>query len=162
MSKIDDTKKPKEEVASHQESMIAVGVTGKDSKVWVDRKPRFLERLINSVKMLFGADIPASATANQEFQDTVDSMAKSAQEALKGPQLVNEERQASINLKLAEAKERAANARKVGLEADLLEAEVRKTVHESQKIVNLSLQRGELKLFIEDGKITFVFNKRKL
>ena len=111
---------------------------------------------------MLGADIPASATANSELQNAADEIAKSAQEVLKKPQLENIERHANIRLKLAEAKEREANARKIALEADILEAEhERQEAHESQKIVDLMIQRGEI-IFVErDDEIVFIVKKPK-
>lgn len=148
-----------------EEKMIAVDVRGKDSSLWEKREPRFTERLLNSFKKLLGADIKPDITANEELLDAADTLAKSALEVIRKPQLRNLERQASIQLKLAEAKEKEANARKVNLEADKLEIDLeiaREQIHISQAIIDLKIQRGELIPIIKDGELTLIYKKRVL
>lgn len=163
MKDFDDPAKKTEEVGGSNESMMAVEITGKDAGLWERRESRFVERLVNSFKKLLGADIRPEITANNELLDAADAIANSAKEALKAPQLKNLERQAAVRAKLAEAKEKEANARKIGLEADMLEMEIeRERVLQSQAIINRLITRGELIPVEKDGELVLVYKKRKL
>ncbi len=146
------------------DSLVAIEITGKDLDTWNDRRPRFYERMLNSVINIFKSDIPPSATANKEMKESADDFLRSAQEKIKSPQLVNQERQASISLKLAEAREREANTRKIQLEADKLEMEIeQETVHQSQKTIEILIQRGELELLKEeDGELILLYKGHKV
>lgn len=142
------------------DTLITIDVAGKDPEIWKNRSQRFHERLINSVKKMLGNDIPASATADKDLRDAVDSLADAAQEKLKKPALMNLERQASIQVLLAEAKEKEANARRTNLEADKLEIEIeRERVLESQRVIDLMIQRGELTVVEKDGETLFILRK---
>jgi hypothetical protein len=156
----DDVTHKKDPGSPNDGMMIAIDVAGKDPDIWVKRSDRFHQRLLNSVKKLFGQDIPASATANIDLRDTVDAIAEGVHEKLKEPLLANVERQASVKVKLAEAKEKEANARRIGLEADKLEIELEsERVHESQKMIDLLIQRGELTLIEQNGETIFIYKK---
>lgn len=139
--------------------LIAIEVSGKNKDIWKKRRPRFFQRLINSIKSLFKGDIPPSATANSEILDAADEILHSAQEAIKSPQLINQERQANIKNKYADTKLKEAEARKAALEADILEMEYeREMVHHSQKLIERMIQRGELILLKEDnGEIVLLY-----
>ena len=141
------------------EPMVVLEISGKEPELWEERQPRFFQRLGNSIKDIFKSDIPTNATANKEIMDTADDLVRSAQEAIKSPQLINQERQASIKKQLAEAKANEAVARKTELEADLLEAEIeRDKVHQSQKMIQILIQRGILvPLKQDDGEIVLLY-----
>lgn len=154
-----------------KEGQIAVEVSGKDPVVWTKRKLRFYQRIFNSIRKIFESDIPPAATADTELKTLSDLLAASAFESIKTPVLKNVERQAAIKLMLAEArekeaaaKEREANARKLHLEADLIELEMEtKKVLESQRILDLAIQRGELTVIEKDGETLFIVcDKRNL
>lgn len=170
MSEYDDPPKTaerqlqaEEQIETGHENMVAIELCGKNPERWERREPRFIERLKNSFRKLLGADIRPEITANNELLDAADTLAKSAQEALKAPQLHNLERQASVKLKLAEAMEKEANARRTNLEADMLEIEVKsKHIHESQAIIDRLIQRGDLIPVEKDGELFMVYKKRKL
>ncbi len=157
-----DEKLPEKQADVIHEPMISVSIVGQDQNTWLKREPRFIERILNSVKNFFGSDIPSTATANNEIQEAAENLVESAQQTIKSPQLINLERQANIKVKLAEVKEREANARKTTLEADLIEQEVklREDVHNSQRIIDLLIQRGELVPIEKNGVMTFVYNKK--
>lgn len=158
-----DLDKQNSKLESDHEKMVAIEICGKDPACWEAQEPRFVNRIVNSFKRLFGADIKPDVTANNELLDAADTLAKSAHEALKAPQLYSSERQASIKLKLAEAKEKEASARKVNLEADMLEMEIRKqAIAESQEYIDLLIKRGELIPIEKDGEFFLVYKKREL
>lgn len=165
MSDSNETELIKQKTAVKSSSMLlSVAFEGKDSEIWARQEPRFHQRIFNSLKKMVGQgrDIPASATANDDLKEAIDNVAQSAQEKLKGPQLINLERQANIAVKLAEAKEREANARKIDLEADKLEMEIeRAKVHESQAVIELMFQRGELTLLEKDGVTYLVYSRAR-
>lgn len=138
--------------------LIAVEISGRDSAIWEKREPRFNERLTNSVKKVFGADIPPSATAEGDVKDIVDGVADAVNSKLKASTLINLEKQAAIKVKHAEVKEREANARLVNLQADKLALELeREQTHESQKMIDLLIQRGDLIMTECDGEIIFIY-----
>lgn len=145
--------------ATH-ENMLSIGIHGRDSDTWGKRGPRFVERIFNSFRSLFSGDVRPEVTANTELLDTADALAK---EVLNAPQLRHLEKQLSIKLKMAEIKEREANARKVGLEADKLEMEIeREQVLKSQKLIELAIKRGELIPVVENGELVLIYKKREL
>jgi hypothetical protein len=155
-----DELRPREKSLDPAE-MILLNIAGKDPVRWEKRKPHFLNRLINSVKGMMGTPFDRSNTANEEIQSTFDDIARSAQEVAKAPQLINAERMASITLKLAEAREREAVARKTNLEADMLEDEIkRKEIFESQRVIELLIQRGELLVKESDGQKYIILTGR--
>lgn len=163
MKETDDQAKNGEHDSVSQESMLAIEVRGKDTELWERREHRFVNRLLNSFLRLLGADIRPEITANKELLDAAETFAKSAQESLKVPQLKNIEREASIQLKLAEAKEKEAYARKLNLEADKLEMEIeRECVLQSQKVIGILIARGELIPIEKDGELMLVYKKRNL
>lgn len=157
-----DKEKPEKNSDQKNEPMLAVSIVGKNSEIWEKREPRFVERITNSVKKIFGADIPAYATVDEDLKEAAEDLASSAKAAIKTPQLKNLDRQATINLKLAEIKLKEANARKTNLEADLLEQELkmREDVHNSQKYVDLLIQRGELIPVEKEGELIFIYKKK--
>lgn len=140
--------------------MISVELHGRDIEIWEKRSDRFHERITNSIKKMFGGDIPASATVNNDLKEAIDDLAESAKQKLKTPQLNNIEKQISIQAKYAELKEREARTRKIQLEADMLEIEVeRARVLESQKIIDILIQRGELVMKEINGETVFIYKK---
>jgi hypothetical protein len=146
-----------------KDALIAIDIQGKSPEIWAHQEPRFYQRLLNSMKRMVGRgnDIPPRATADEEIKDTLDTILSSAQEKLKGPALANLEKQANVAVKLAEAKEREANARRLSLEADKLEMEIeREKVHESQRVIDLMIQRGELLVTERDGVRYFIYNSK--
>jgi len=147
---------------SQNKDMISVDLHGKDIEIWEKRSDRFHERITNSIKKIFGGDIPASATANEDLKEAIDDLAESAKQKLKTPQLNNIEKQITIRAKYAELKEREARTRKIELEADKLEMEIeRAKVLESQKIIDLLIQRGELVMKQINGETVFIYKKRR-
>jgi hypothetical protein len=149
-------------ISSDDHSLLAIDIQGKDPEIWAHQKPRLYTRIANSVKDLFSQnnDIPPQATANEDIKETIENLAYSAKAKLQSPQLANLERQANINVKLAEVKEREANARKIALEADRLEMDIeREKVHESQKMINILIQRGQLSLVEHEGEMCFILNR---
>lgn len=155
-----DNKNKLKKPESTEQSLVAVEACGKDSELWAEHNSRFITRLLNSVKNVFNNDIPPKATADNEIHDAIDNAADGLNEKLKGPKLVNQERQANIYKILAEAKEREAAARKLSLESDMIEMELeRQKVHESQKMISLLIQRGELKIIEKDGETLFILNQ---
>ncbi|MEW8439698.1 MAG: hypothetical protein AB2689_16240 [Candidatus Thiodiazotropha taylori] len=154
--------KPKPSHHETQDNLITIELSGRNPERWKARKPRFLQRIGNSVKKLLGADIKPQFTADEELNNTAEEAIKSAKEAIRKPQLENEERQASIQLKLAEVKEKEAYARRTNLEADMLEIEIEsKLIHESQEIIDRLIQRGALIPIEKDGELYFIYNKDK-
>lgn len=163
MKDVDEPAKKANQDDSYHESMIAIEVCGKDADLWERREPRLVERLANSFKKLLGADIRPDVTANNELLEAADTIANSAKEVLKVPQLKNLERQASVRLMLAKAKEKEANARKIVLEANKLEMEIeREQVLQSQAIIDRLITRGELIPIEKDGELVLVYKKRQL
>lgn len=162
-----DSEKPSVDPPDHKEpdskeSLLSIDLEGRDIQIWEKRRPRFHERLVNSVKMLFGKDIPPSATANEDLKKAIDTMGDSAIEALKAPQLKNLERQASVRVMLAEAREREAQARKIEIETEMMELELdreRRKVHESQQIIERLIQRGELVMLERDGETVLIYKE---
>ena len=156
----DPAHRTKKADSTDDSSLISIEVVGKDAELWDKRGKRFYQRLINSVKQMLGNDIPSSATADKDIKDAVDALAESALERLKGPLLTNLERQASVKSLLAEAREKEANARLIGLKADKLEMEIkRERIHESQRMIDLLIQRGELTIIEREGEIIAIVNK---
>lgn len=139
-----------------EDRTISISASGQDEELWDKRKTRFFQRTMNSVKKMFGNDIPPKATLFPELECMGDQLLETTHERLKGPALVNMERQASVMLKLAEVKEKEANARKTELESDLLEVE-RNRVLESQRHIDLLIQRGELVVSEKDGEVVLIY-----
>lgn len=159
MSDIEDPAKFRSSSEPLSEQMLSIDVHGRDREIWEKREPRFVERILNSFKMLFGGDIRPEVTANTELLDAADTMAKNV---LSTPQIKNLERQVAVKLKMAEILEREANARKTSLEADKLAMEIeRENVLHSQKVIELAIKRGELVPIKKDGELVIIYTKKR-
>lgn len=164
------TQQPSPAPMQHDESdepFISVDVTGIDRETWKEHGSKLSDRLKNTVKKLFGGDIPPRAeTIARDVEGFIDGIAASAHEKLKSSKMVNIERQASIVAKLAEAKERDANARRINLEADKMEMELEEKrkmakVFEAEKAISLMIQRGELTIQESaDGRTLIIYDKK--
>ena len=85
--------------------LMAIDVVGKDLNTWKKHNSKFYDRLKNSVETVFSGNIPIMAEKiKKEITDFVNEATASAHEKLKNPKLINTERQASIEVKLAEKK----------------------------------------------------------
>ena len=65
----------KQNIDLTETQLVAIEIAGKDANIWEKREPRFNERLTNSVKKLFGADIPPSATVGDDLKEVIDGIA---------------------------------------------------------------------------------------
>ncbi|MEM6484718.1 MAG: hypothetical protein AAF662_07035 [Pseudomonadota bacterium] len=159
----EDDEKGDQVPAAQNTSHIAIDLSGRDHTVWEKRSSRFFERILNSVKKYLGLDIPSGAPTDPKVLDALNSLSDSALATLKSPQLKNLERQASIKVKVAEAREKEALARKIELESDKLEMDIeRERVIESQLTIDRLIQRGELTIIEnEDGRLTFIMSDIK-
>ena len=106
------------------------------------------------------------------IEESIDELVLSAKLKLKGAQISNLERHASISVKLSkaklneaklnEAKLNEAETRLKNLEAEKLEAEIeRDLVLESQAFIERAFQRGELTSYEENGEIVISYKKKK-
>lgn len=141
--------------SDHKKEFIAVELSGKDKAVWIQRCKRFYDRILNSVRKLHKSDIPPMAKSDSEVRTVSDLLAKTAGAAIRGPLLKNLERQAALRLKVAEAREKEAIARKTELEADKLEFSFeaeRNRVLASQHFLDLAIQRGEIVVLEHEGE----------
>ena len=96
------------------------------------------------------------------IEESIDELVLSAKLKLKGAQISNLERHASISVKLSKAKLNEAETRLKNLEAEKLEAEIeRDLVLESQAFIERAFQRGELTSYEENGEIVISYKKKK-
>lgn len=148
--------------ANVSDQLIVINLSGKDPEIWRQRCKRFYWRIRNSVKRIFNSDIPPLASSDAEIRTVSDLMTTTALGAIKTPALKNMERQAAIRLKLAEAREKEASARMLELEGDKLELQlegVRRKVLESQRLLDLAIQRGEIVVSEQDGAIVILIRE---
>jgi uncharacterized protein YbjQ (UPF0145 family) len=159
-------------IARDEEKLSAINLSGKDPATWEKRKSRLYDRIINTVRHLLGQDEKISEeTVAVDVQNALDSLADNASQRLKGPALVNAERQANIQLKLAQARELNANARLKEIEAAAKEKDItveelqalieRKEVLASQELVNTLVSEGRLSVInTGDGELVIAYRPK--
>jgi len=149
------------------ESYISVDVFGKDVKLWEKRNPRFLARIINSLKNLLNSQIPGRKAVHDEVKEALENIAASGQEVLKRPQLTNIEKMASIQEQLSKVKLNEALAKKAEAEANKINTEVAfqeleiEGIHQSQRVVDSLIKKGELYPMEKDGQLVFIYRPNK-
>lgn len=149
-------------ISTENKGNVSIEVSGKNVDTWKEKSPSFFIRLKNSLLKFLGADIKPAYTADNAIINLAENAVESAQALVKNPQLINQERQASIKLKLAEAEEKLANANKTNIESELLSIELeRAKIINSQKYIDRLIQRGELVPVEKNGQIYLVYNKKE-
>ena len=144
--------KPKDSKSDSNGLFVSIDLTGKDKEIWDRQRPKFVARLINNIKSLWDSQVPGRTTVHEEAKKTLFDLAASAQDIIKSPQLKNMEKEAEIIKKMSEAKLNNSKARKIDAEAALIEE-----VHNSQKVIESLMNKGELYPEIKDGKLHIIF-----
>lgn len=166
-----DDKKPMEvednKTDDSSSSLIAIDVVGKDQNVWDKSSPRFLSRIIKSLRSLYSSQVPGRGNVHDEAKQALENAVASGQEIIKKPQLINLEKMAGIEVKLSQAKlnealamKAEAEANKINRELALQELEVEQ-VQYSQRVIDALIKRGELYPMEKDGQLTFIYQPKK-